>query len=327
MQSMKELRKKGLEKFKGKTSAVSWREEDFIDGPVKAGVVILPTIGCRWGRKAGCIMCGYVYDAARKIDQEQIVDEFEKAVEKLGDIEYLKIFTSGSFLDTQELSAGSIRKIISLVPGSVKRLQIESRPEFVKEKVLREIKKSLEGELEIGIGLESANDRVRKAINKGFSFSNFEKAVAVCKKNDVLVKAYLLLKAPFLTEKEAIEDAKDSIIKAQGAGADRMSINPMNIQRGTIVEKLWRSGDYRPPWLWSVVDVLLWASEHVDIPVLSHPTAAGKRRGTHNCGKCDNDIYRGIMKYSTSQDAKSLEFDCDCKNLWKETLELEMLEH
>jgi hypothetical protein len=319
---MKELREKGLAKYRGKTNAVSWKEKDFLDGTVEAGVVILPTIGCRWGRKVGCIMCGYVYDAAREISQERVVEEFKKAIDKLEGIEYLKIFTSGSFLDSQELSAGSMKEILSNVPESVKRVQIESRPEFIKEKILSDVKEMTSTELEIGIGLETANDRIRTAINKGFSFDDFKKAVKKCKKNDVKVKAYLLL-----IEKEALEDMKDSITKAQKAGADRVSINPMNVQRGTLVEKLWRSGEYRPPWLWTVIELLRWADDNVDIPVMSHPTAAGKRRGTHNCGSCDGEVYRGIMAYSTTRDVKHLELDCKCKNLWKDGLELEQLQH
>lgn len=327
MQSMKELRKKGLAKYKGRDRAVSWREKDFLDGPVNAGVIILPTIGCRWGRKVGCIMCGYVYDAAREIRQDKIIEEFKKAIKKIDNIEYLKIFTSGSFLDPQELSARSVREILSNVPESVRRVQIESRPEFIKEKVLLNIKNMLTAELEIGIGLESANDRIRESINKGFSFDDFKKGVKICKKNGVKVKAYLLLKPPFLTEKEALQDAKDSIAKAQKAGADRVSVNPLNVQRGTLVEKLWQRGEYRPPWLWTVVEVLRWADENVDIPVLSHPTAAGKHRGAHNCGSCDGDVYRGVMAYSTTRDRKHLNLDCKCKDLWRDTLELEGLEH
>jgi len=327
MQTMKEIRKKGLLKFKGRDKASSWKEKDFLDGPVQAGVVILPTIGCRWGRAEGCIMCGYVYDAAREITQDKIVTEFKLAIDKLDGIDYLKIFTSGSFLDPGELTKDSIREIMEKVPANIKRIQIESRPEFIKEKVLKEIKEIIDSELEIGIGLESANDRIRTAINKGFSFDDFARAVAICNKNDVNVKAYLLLKPPFLTEKEAIEDMKDSIKKAEIAGAGRVSINPMNIQRGTLVEKLWQRGEYRPPWLWSVVELLKWGDENADIPVMSHPTGAGKRRGAHNCPKCDSDIYRRIMDYSTTHDMKHLELDCECKNLWKDTLELEMLEH
>jgi hypothetical protein len=324
---MKELRKEGLAKYKGRDRAVFWRERDFLDGPVEAGVIILPTIGCRWGRKEGCIMCGYVYDAAREISQEKVVEEFKKALTKIDGIEYLKIFTSGSFLDPQELSASSIREIFTHIPKNIKRVQIESRPEFIKEKSLTEIKKMLAAELEIGIGLETATDRIRESINKGFSFDDFEKAVRLCKRHGVKVKAYLLLKPPFLTEEEALQDVKDSIVKARKAGADRVSVNPLNVQRGTLVEKLWQKGEYRSPWLWTVVEVLKWADENVDIPVLSHPTAAGKQRGAHNCGSCDGEVYRGIIAYSATRDPQHLESDCKCKELWKDALELEHLKH
>lgn len=324
---MKELRKEGLAKYKGRDRAVFWRERDFLDGPVEAGVIILPTIGCRWGRKEGCIMCGYVYDAAREISQEKVVEEFKKALTKIDGIEYLKIFTSGSFLDPQELSASSIREILIHIPKNIKRVQIESRPEFIKEKSLTEIKKMLAAELEIGIGLETATDRIRESINKGFSFDDFEKAVRLCKRHGVKVKAYLLLKPPFLTEEEALQDVKDSIVKARKTGADRVSVNPLNVQRGTLVEKLWQKGEYRSPWLWTVVEVLKWADENVDIPVLSHPTAAGKQRGAHNCGSCDGEVYRGIIAYSATRDPQHLESDCKCKELWKDALELEHLKH
>ncbi len=324
---MKRLRKKGLAKYKGRDRAVFWREKDFLDSPIEAGVVILPTVGCRWGRKEGCTMCGYVYDAPREISQERVVEEFNRALGALDSIVYLKIFTSGSFLDPQEISADAVREILSHVPGQVTRVQIESRPEFIKEKVLSDITGMLSAELEIGIGLESANDRIRESINKGFSFDDFEKAVRVCKSHGVKVKAYLLLKPPFLTEKEALADAKDSIVNAQKAGADRVSVNPLNVQRGTLVERLWQRGEYRPPWLWSVIEVLKWADENVDIPVLSHPTAAGKRRGAHNCGNCDTEVYRGIMAYSTTRDPKHLEVDCECKKSWKDALGLEQLVH
>lgn len=325
--TMQRLRKKSLAKYKGRNRAVFWKGGDFLDGPVEAGVIILPTTGCRWGRVEGCIMCGYVYDAAREISQEQIVKEFERVLGELGDIEYLKIFTSGSFLDTKELSIDAMREILSQVPENIKRLQVESRPEFITEQILTDIRDVLGAELEIGIGLETANDRIRDSINKGFSFDDFEKAAKLCNKHDVKVKAYLLLKPPFLTEREALYDAKDSILKAQKAGADRVSVNPLNIQRGTLVEKLWQRREYRPPWLWTVVEVLKWADENAAIPVLSHPTAAGKRRGPHNCGKCDADVYNGIMAYSTTRDPKHLKLDCTCKKSWKDALGLEQLVH
>jgi len=58
---------------------------------------------------------------------------------------------------------------------------------------------------EVAIGLETTNDLIRKdCINKGFSFSDFIRASEVAGKNDTSVKAYLMLKPPFLSERIAM---------------------------------------------------------------------------------------------------------------------------
>ena len=39
--------------------------------------------------------------------------------------------------------------------------------------------------------------------------------------------------------------------------SDEVSVNPMNIQKNTIVDRLFRNKEYRPPWLWSLVEMIL----------------------------------------------------------------------
>ena len=175
-------------------------------------------------------------------------------------------------------------------------------------------------------GLESSNDRVRElCINKGFTFEDYRKAVALCRSNDVRVKTYLLLKPPFILEREAISDMVESGKAAALAGSDKISINPMNIQRGTLVELLWRRGEYRPPWIWSLINVLkeLFDSD-LNIPILSHPTSGGRKRGTHNCGVCDTEAIESVYNFSKTQEPKFLDsFDCDCKKHWEDFIYLE----
>lgn len=330
-QMMKEIRQRGFEKFKGRSKAIAWREKDYLrGGEAEAGVVILPTKGCRWGRASGCTMCGYVYDAAQEIGQEEILRELEAALEKLQGVSYLKIFTSGSFLDEQEIERETAKRIFSMInQKDIKRVQIESRPEFVGAQRLKELKQGFNPELEIGIGLESTNDEIRAScINKGFSLEDFKKAVATCKSQGVLVKAYLLVKPPFLTEAEAIQDAIKSGAEAARLGADRISYNPMNVQRGTLVEELWKRGEYSTPWLWSVIEVLRSVKKQVSVPVLSHPIAAKCKRGAHNCGACDTLAYEKIIKFSSTQDLSFLDgLDCGCRKRYEAQLALEQFSH
>jgi hypothetical protein len=329
-EAVQKIRKAGLAKFKGRSEATFWKEKDFLDRAVNAGVVILPTLGCRWGLNSGCTMCGYVYDSWNN-SQEEILRQFKAAVKNLEGIKYLKIFNSGSFFDSSEISQDTAKKIFSEINrrSEIIQVQVESRPEFITEDALA-VKEKLNAEFEIGIGLETTSDYIREnCINKNFTLEDFKKALKICRNSGVKVKAYLLVKPPFLSEREAIEDAIASAVDACKLGADRISFNPVNIQRATLVEYLWRKGEYSPPWLWSIAEILKSVKKKMKIPVLSHPIAAGKQRGAHNCGECDSKVYYGIIDFSAEQNEEHLNLNCNCgcKEKWKAQLELEQFEH
>ncbi len=327
-EAVQKIRKAGFAKFKGRREAAFWKERDFLGREVSAGVVILPTLGCRWGRSSGCTMCGYVYDSWNN-SQEEILHQFKAALKSLGNIEYLKIFNSGSFFDPAEISQDTAKKIFSEINKlETRQVQVESRPEFITEYALA-AKDELNAELEVGVGLETTSDYIREnCINKNFALGDFKIALKTCRDSGVKVKAYLLVKPPFLSEKEAISDAVNSAVEAYKLGVSRISFNPLNVQKATLAEYLWRKGEYSPPWLWSIVEILEKTRRKVKIPVLSHPTAAGKQRGAHNCGECDSKVYHGIINFSATQKGEHLEsLNCNCRKKWRAQLELEQFEH
>ncbi len=327
--AVKQIREKSLKRHKRKGRLAYWKEQDYLEGQgtVDAGVIILPTRGCRWGLKSGCTMCGYVNDSADiPPKDEELLSNLETALEKLDGVKYLKLFNSGSFFDPLEISQDASSSILSLLNGrGIDRVQVESRPEFINEEVLGVAIDASDFELEVGLGVETTSDKIRRdCINKNISLEDFNRAIGNCKNLGVLVKGYLLLKPLFLTEAEAIHDTLKSAEELAKMGASRISINPLNIQRGTLVEYLWDRKEYRPPWLWSVLDVLKKASDVLKVPVLSHPSAAGKARGPHNCGVCDSEVKNSIMDFSVTQNKDLLtDFSCDCMDVWTGELELE----
>ncbi len=326
-ENIRRLRLKNLKKTTDISRAKSWVEKDILEGDVvDAGVVILPTVGCRWGRLSGCSMCGYVYESGH-LDDDALASLFRKALDDIGSVRYLKLFTSGSFFDPEEVSSELMEGIVNEMNSrGVELFGVESRPEFIKNERLIEAMDPFNGKIEVGMGLETSNDTIRtECINKGFTFEDYQRAVDICIDRGVLVKTYLLLKPPFILEREAIDDTVKSAIDASNAGTDKISINPMNIQSGTFVETLWKRGEYRTPWLWSIVEVLKSASAlGIDVPVLSHPTGSGSRRGTHNCGACDKEVTDAIRRFSLEQDPSLLEgLSCECKDHWQDYLSLE----
>ncbi len=304
-----------------------WTGKDLFEGrPITSLTVIFQTTGCKWNN---CTMCGYVYDSAKKPpSHDELMKQFEYALSRCRDDEFIvKIFTSGSFLDDSEIDAGTRNEMLSRLGADdrVKKVIAETRPEYVTGEKLSEIKANLGKSFEVAIGLETSNDMIRKdCINKGFMFSDFVNASSIAGKEDVTVKAYLLLKPPFLSEGIAINDMVQSI-KDTAPYAGTISVNLCNVQKGTLVDELFERGDYRPPWLWSAVEVLKKMKEIApDTIIMSDPVGAGSARGPHNCGKCDRDVTDAIRIFSISQDADIFKNpDCECKELWRRAIELE----
>ncbi|MHA1955394.1 MAG: archaeosine biosynthesis radical SAM protein RaSEA [Candidatus Thorarchaeota archaeon] len=302
-------------------------------GTGKALSIVLGTVGCTHARSSsgGCTMCSYLLDGTEQNpSDDQIVEQFLVAFQTLQDEPAplsVKIYTSGSFLDLEEVSLDARNRILEHITKDkrITEVVLESRPEFVSDTSMSDVRGILgDKHIEIGIGLESWSDRTRSiCINKGFDGESFKHALETAKKFNVGVRAYVLLKPPFLTEQEAISDSVGTIKEAASMWATTISVNPLNVQKYTLVERLWSRDAFRPPWLWSVIEVLKQARSQVEsrIRLLCDPVAAGKRRGAHNCGSCDKEVIDAIREFSLNQDEKVFEsLSCDCKAQWHHTL-------
>jgi radical SAM enzyme (TIGR01210 family) len=299
-----------------------WTEKDVLNGEVvDAFVVILRTSGCSWARKKGCTMCGYFSDCHPGVTGKHLETQMTRALEKSNSQRILKIFTSGSFLDDREIPKEARNEMLSMASGKFEQVVVETRPEFVSRETLEECSSGVDG-LQVALGLESANDMVlRHSINKGFLYDDYLRAAKIIKGTGATLKTYLLVKPPFLTEKEAIADTVNSATHIKDV-TDVISINPVNVQRGTLVERLWRRGEYRPPWLWSVVRIL---EECRDLGprTVSFPTGGGKKRGAHNCLKCDAQVLANIEEFSLRMRENFDERQCECVERWMDTLDLQ----
>jgi radical SAM enzyme (TIGR01210 family) len=106
-------------------------------------------------------------------------------------------------------------------------------------------------------------------------------------------------------------------------GCHTVSMNPCNVQRYTMVDELHYRGGYRPPWLWSVCDVLADTAD-VDAIVVSDPVGHGSDRGPHNCGDCDERVFNAIKDFDRRQDPSIFEqVSCECERTWEAVMERE----
>jgi len=307
-----------------------WSEKDRLDGKiVDAYVIIFRTKGCSWAQKSGCSMCGYFNDSLwQDVSNDDLLTQLNIAMNNYSDEKFIKIFTSGSFFDDSEINLNARKKILNILFEKTDKVSVESRPEYVNNETLQEVK-SIVGskKLEIGIGLESSNDYIRKTcLNKGFNLSDYKKAANVMKKHKVELKTYVLIKPPFLTEKESIKDSINTTDDIKNI-TDSISFNPTNVQRNTFVNYLWNKRKYRPPWLFSIVEILNESKKIMkDKTIKCDIVGGGSIRGAHNCKICDRKFLTTIEDFSLTQNLDVLKnLDCECKEKWLDIIDIEDL--
>ena len=326
--SLKENYKPKKTNFTKPVSA--WSEKDLLEKEiVDTFVIIFKTKGCSWALESGCSMCGYFNDSAfEDISEKDLLSQFENAMQKYKGERFVKIFTSGSFLDEQEIPKNVRKKILEKLYETADKISVESRPEYITNKSLSKIKDLYKNKIfEIGIGLETADDFIReKIVNKGFAFKDYTKAAEIMKKHNVKLKTYVLIKPPFLSEKQAIQDSIKTVEKINDI-TDIVSFNPVNVQRNTYVRYLWNRQMYRPPWLFSIIEILE-KSKHIEpnVRIKCDIVGGGNIRGAHNCRKCDKQFLKAISDFSLKQDTKIFKnLKCSCSEKWLDQLEIEEL--
>lgn len=290
-----------------------WKEDDMAGGAkCKAMVMIMRTNGCCWVKHGGCTMCGYREASLMNVTPDDLQKQLDQALSRYKDEPFVKMYTSGSFLDDNEVPP-AVREVYFDAFKGCKRLLFESRPEFITPDVVGSLPKNVT----VALGLESSDPEVLKtSVHKGFTPEDIRRAGELLKDNGLGVRTYLLLKPPFMTEDMAIEDAVRSARFADPF-SDEISINPLNVQRATYVERLWKRGEFRSPWIWSLIEVFRQLSGTVDARLMSSPSGGGAMRGVHNCGQCDQRALEAIERFCYSQNIDDLDVKCDCIPKWE----------
>ena len=321
MRDIWEKAKKNLRKPDPAKPIAIWTEKDMIDGEiVDAMVVILNTAGCSWAKRSGCTMCGYINDTCEEVLENDFLEQINSVKRRFQDQPYVKFFTSGSFTNPEEIPVSIGMDLLSYFSDRCKKICIESRVEYITDEWMNRLSK-LPCKVEVALGLESANDRIlSELINKNITFEGYLTAVKKIFSAGLTAKTYLLLKPPFLTEREAVMDCIDSIRKII-PHTNTISVNPVNVQKFTLVDHLHFRGHYRLPWYYSLEEVFtqcLQLTRENGVRLMSTPSGAGTRRGIHNCKKCD-------WKYAEAFKAISLgmaglevfeRIECQCRTGW-----------
>jgi len=301
--------------------------------PVKRAVITLKSTGCEWVRiSGGCSLCGHYICTSQgeKIEEESYLTDFldHYKLFDFKDIPLLCLYNSGSILNYSEIPKEVLLKICRILSANknLKKVVFETRLDYCNKDYILELKKILGPiSLELATGLETRNETIRNLIlNKGVldkDYENFSKKF----KGIVDFRFYIIVKPPFLTESEAIEDACAAIHYAYNLGAKEVHLEPATIQKYTLGYFLQNQGQYNLPWLYTIIEILKRVKQltkHIDIYVSPFAHKPSPLKIPSNCLKCSSPYEDFILnKYNYFQDVAVFDdIHCDCVEQWKEEL-------
>lgn len=209
-------------------------------------VVFLVNRECPWK----CLECDlWKFTTLETVPAGAIPRQIEVALTEAtsgAGLSQIKLYNSGSFFDPRAIPPGDDQAISKLLEP-FDRVIVESHPALVGERCWR-LRDTLRPRLEVAMGLETVHPDILPRLNKRMTLEDYSRAASALKDHDVDVRAFLLIRPPFLAEDEVVDWTRRGVEFAFEKGASVVSLIPTRFGNGAL-EKLASQGQFEPPSL------------------------------------------------------------------------------
>lgn len=203
-----------------------------------------------------CLMCDlWKGTTEESVPVGAIPKQIDYALSRLGPARHLKLYNSGNFFDARAIPTEDHHAIAARCQPFASVI-VENHPKLCGPRCLpfRDLLSQQNIEFEIAMGLETIHPEVLPRLNKQMTAADFAAAARFLNAEGIRTRAFILLKPPFLTEREGIEWAMKSIEFAFQCGVSCCSVIPTRGGNG-IMEQLAADGLFVPPSLQALEEV------------------------------------------------------------------------
>jgi radical SAM enzyme (TIGR01210 family) len=193
---------------------------------VAVNTLFLTNRECPWR----CVMCDlWKNTLTESVPGGAIPAQIEYALARLPAARVIKLYNSGSFFDPRAIPVADYPAIARLI-DRFERVVVECHPALIGEDCLGEdclrFRDLIHGQLEVAMGLETAHPEALRRLNKQMTLEQFSSAAGTLRRNGIDLRAFILVKPPFLTEPETIHWAARSLDFAFSCSANVASLIP-----------------------------------------------------------------------------------------------------
>lgn len=193
-----------------------------------------------------CLMCDlWKHTLEVSVEPGDIPEQIRFALSQLEPADEIKLYNSGNFFDHKAIPVEDYEAVADLV-RAFDRVIVENHPKLCGPDVVRFRDLIAPATLEVALGLETCHPELLTALNKGMTLADFDRATAFLQREQIAMRAFLLLKPPFLEEEESVEWCLRSIDYALDRGVGCCAVIPTRGGNG-IMEQLASEGKFSPP--------------------------------------------------------------------------------
>lgn len=265
-------------------------QEPVAEGPVEeVATILLANRECPFR----CLFCDLWKNTTdERVPAGAIPRQIEYALARLPPTRHVKLYNSGNFFDRQAIPPEDFGEIARRV-ANFRTVIVENHPRLCGQTcvefrdLLNEATKArgtehpmlstgytvlsseqcspdLAGagdellpapQLEVAMGLETVHPDILPRLNKQMTLDDFRRAAAFLSSHEIALRAFILLKPPFMREEECVEWAVRSLEFAFDCGVRVCSVIPTRSGNG-IMDLLEQDGRFAPPHLAALEEAL-----------------------------------------------------------------------
>ncbi|EDR61420.1 TIGR01212 family radical SAM protein [Yersinia pestis] len=232
--------------------------------------------------RGGCTFCQVASFADEQMQQQSITQQLAIQAKKANRanryLAYFQAYTS-TYAEVNALAAMYQQ---ALCEADIVGLCVGTRPDCVPDAVLDLLSSYQQQGYEVWLelGLQTANDKTLKRINRGHDFACYQQTARRARARGLKVCCHLIVGLPG----EDRAQGRETLEKVVTTGVDGIKLHPLHIVEGSTMAKAWRAGRLTALALaLALEDYVLTAGEmirHTPAEVVYHRISASARRPT-----------------------------------------------
>lgn len=180
-----------------------------------------------------CLMCDlWQHTTETATRPGSLVQQLEQVLPKIQHRQTIKLYNASNFFDAQAVPTEDRFGLAELV-RDFETVVVENHPKLLSSRV-PEFAARLNGQLQVAMGLETADEGILSRLNKQMTVADYEKACEYLLAHGLSVRTFLLLPPPGVAATETVEHTLASVQHALKCGSDVTSLIPLRPGNGIM---------------------------------------------------------------------------------------------